>query len=59
MKMHSLKGINDKYGITVSMLKKMIQTGQITVVKVGSKNFIKECDIESYIDSNTKVATNV
>ena len=58
MKMYSLKQIHEKYGITVSMLKKLIQNKQITVVKIGAKNFIKEIDIEAYIDGNTRVAVN-
>ena len=59
MKMYSLKGVNEKYGITVSMLKKLIANGKITVVKIGAKNFIKEQDIEKYIDDNTREATHV
>ena len=53
MKMYSLKGVHDKYGITVSMLKKLIANGKITRVKIGAKNFIREDDIEAYIEKNT------
>lgn len=53
MKLHSLKDIADKYGITVAMLKKLIQHNQITRVKVGNKNFISEDVMEEYIASNT------
>ena len=59
MKLYSLKGINANYGITISMLKKLIVQGNLTVVKIGTKNFIKESDIEDYIDKNTRVGYNV
>ena len=58
MKMYSLKGINERYGITISMLKKLISNGKLTVVKIGNKNFVKESDIENYINVNTTEATN-
>ena len=51
--MHSIKGIHENYGISISMLKKLITNKTITVVKIGTKNFIKEEDIENYIDMNT------
>ena len=56
MKMYSLKDINNKYGISIPMLKKMVANRMITVVKIGTKNFIKESDIEQYIDANTREA---
>jgi predicted site-specific integrase-resolvase len=59
MKLYPLKGVHEEYGISISMLKKLIIQGKLTVVKVGAKNFIKEQDIEDYIDRNTKEATNV
>ncbi len=59
MKLYSLKGINEEYGITISMLKKLIATHKLTVVKIGNKNFIKESDIEDYIHKNTKEASDV
>ncbi len=59
MKLYSLKGINETYGITISMLKKLISTDKITVVKIGNKNFIKESDIEDYIERNTRTASDV
>ena len=51
--MHSIKGINEKYGISIPMLKKLVSNKMVTVVKVGTKNFIKESDIEKYIEDNT------
>ena len=56
MKMYSLKDINNKYGISIPMLKKMVANRMITVVKIGTKNFIKEADIEQYIEANTREA---
>ena len=58
MKMYSLRGINDRYGITISMLKKLIANKQISVTKIGAKNFIKEEDIERYIEDRTIKAEN-
>lgn len=51
--LYSLKEIEERYGIKVSMLKKLISNKEITVVKVGVKNFIRETDIEEYILSHT------
>lgn len=51
--MYSLRGVNDKYGISIPMLKKLVANEEITVVKVGNKNFIKEEDIHQYIDERT------
>ena len=59
MKLHSLKGIYEIYGISVPMLKKLVYAKQIEVVKVGSKNFIDEDTIEQYIKDNTVKAKNV
>ena len=58
MKMYSLRGVHEKYGITVSMLKKLIANKEITRVKIGAKNFIREDDIEAYIEKNTFRAYN-
>ena len=59
MKMYSLRGCNERYGITISMLKKLIVNKEITVVKIGTKNFIKEEDIEDYITKRTVKAKDV
>ena len=59
MKMYSLRGINEKYGISIPMLKKLVQNKDITVVKIGAKNFIKEEDIENYIEERTVRRENV
>ena len=59
MKLYSLKGIYETYGISVPMLKKLISNKQITVTKVGNKNFILDDTIHEYINKNTKEATNV
>jgi len=59
MKLYSLKGIYETYGISVPMLKKLIYNKQIAVTKVGNKNFIMDDTIEEYITKNTKEATNV
>ena len=56
MKLFSLKDISNRYGITIAMLKKLIQHNQITRVKVGNKNFISEDVMEEYIASNTITA---
>lgn len=59
MKMYSLKEIKEEYGISIPMLRKMINNGVITVVKVGAKNFIKKTDMDEYIERNTIKAENV
>ena len=59
MKLYSLKDIAQRYGVTVAMLKKLIQHNQITRVKVGNKNFISEDVIEDYIASNTIEAKGI
>lgn len=53
MKLYSLKEIQDTYGIKVSMLKKLISNREITVVKIGVKNFIRAEDVEDYISTHT------
>ena len=53
MKLHSLKDIATRYGISIPMLKKLISQNKITRVKVGAKNFISEEAIEDYINTNT------
>lgn len=57
-KLHSLKAIAQKYGISIPMLKKLISQNKITRVKVGVKNFISEEAIEEYINQNTINANN-
>ena len=59
MKLYSLKDIAQRYGVTVAMLKKLIQHNQITRVKVGNKNFISEDVMEEYIASNTIEAKGI
>ncbi len=53
MKLHSLKDIASRYGISLPMLKKLISQNKITRVKIGAKNFIPEEVIEAYINANT------
>ena len=53
MKLNSLKDTSSKYGISLSMLKKLVFNKDIDVVKIGTKNFIKEADIEAYIENRT------
>ena len=55
MRLNSLRGTSEKYGISLPMLKKLVFNKEITVVKIGAKNFIKEEDIEAYIDERTVV----
>lgn len=58
MKLNSLRETEEKYGVTVAMLKKLIANNQIERVKIGAKNFISEEVIEAYIEANTiKVAS--
>lgn len=52
-KLHSLKEISVRWGISVPMLKKLLSNGDISVVKIGVKNFIRESVIEKYIADNT------
>ena len=53
MKLYSLKGANEEYGITVAMLRKMIKNRDLSVTKIGNKNYIKRDDIEAYILDHT------
>ena len=53
MKMYSISGVHEKYGLTISMIRKLIYTKQWTTTKIGNKNFLKEDMIERYIDRNT------
>ena len=56
MNNHKVLSLNDvevEFGISVSMLKKLIINKEINVVKVGVKNFIKYVDVVGYIDSRT------
>ena len=52
-KLLSLNDVEEQFGIGVSMLKKLIINKEVTVVKVGVKNFIKYMDVVSYIDERT------
>ncbi len=54
-KLLSLNDVEEQFGIGVPMLKKLIMNKEITVVKVGVKNFIKYADVIEYIDSRTVV----
>jgi len=54
-KLLSLNDVEQQFGIGVSMLKKLIINKEITVVKVGAKNFVKHIDVISYIDERTVV----
>lgn len=52
-KIHSLKAVHEKFGISVPMLKKLILNGKIERVKIGVKNYISEEVVENYIADNT------
>lgn len=54
-KLYSIKQSSEITGISIPMLKKLIFNKQITVVKIGWKNFIKESTLQEYIDKNTVV----
>lgn len=53
MKMYSLRGISEKYGIGLPMLKKMVANKDLEVIKIGAKNFVREKEIENYIERRT------
>lgn len=53
-KLSSLKQIHDTYGISVSMLRKLISNKQLAVTKVGIKSFITADAIENFIQTSTK-----
>ncbi len=52
-KLLSFNDVEEQFGIGVSMLKKLLINKEITVVKVGAKNFMKYVDVMSYIDERT------
>ncbi len=52
-KVLNLKDIQEEFGISISMLKKLIINKEINVVKIGAKNHIKVCDLLAYIDERT------
>ncbi len=52
-KLLNLADVEVEFGISVSMLKKLIINKEISVVKVGVKNHLKISDIISYIDGRT------
>lgn len=52
-KLYSIKDTYETFGITESMMRKLILNKQIEYVKVGAKNFIKESTILAYINSRT------
>jgi len=54
-KLLSFNDVEEQFGIGVSMLKKLLINKEITVVKVGAKNFMKYVDVMSYIDERTVV----
>lgn len=52
-RLYSLLEIEQNRGIKVSTLKKLIYNGEISVVKVGNKNFVLESTIKEFIWRNT------
>ena len=52
MKLYSLKDISSTYGISVSMLKKLIYSGHIEHIRIGVKYFLTEEMIDTYIEKN-------
>ena len=52
-KLLSFNDVEEQFGIGVSMLKKLLINKEITVVKVGAKNFMKYVDVMGYIDERT------
>ncbi|MCW8895003.1 DNA-binding protein [Sulfurimonas sp.] len=49
----SIKDINNMGIIKSDMLRKLIYNRAITVVKIGSKNFIARDTLISYLEANT------
>ncbi len=49
----SIKQIDQMNLIKCDMLKKLIYTREIEVVKIGTKNFISRTSLISYLESNT------
>ena len=58
-KMYTLKQVHETYGISVSMLKKLIRNGELVAVKVGAKNFVEEAEIDGFIEKNRTGVKNV
>ena len=54
----SIKDISNMGIIKSDMLRKLIYNRAITVVKLGSKNFIARDTLITYLESNTIPATN-
>ncbi len=52
-KLYSLKDAEEESGIKVPMWKKLLANGEVSVVKVGVKNFLRASVIEKYIADNT------
>ena len=52
-KLYSIREAHSISGISIPMFKKLIQHKQISYVKVGNKNFIKESTLEEYINNRT------
>jgi len=49
----TIKDINDMGLIKSSMLKKLILSREIEVVKIGNKNHISRVELISYLERNT------
>ncbi len=49
----NLKLIEDLGIIKVSMMKKIISNGEISIVKIGNKIHIKRSELIRFIDANT------
>jgi len=57
-KLYNLSEAQETFGISQSMLKKLILNKEITCVKIGVKNHLKHCDLITYIDSRTVKAVS-
>ena len=54
----SIKDVNNMGAIKADMLRKLIFNREITVVKIGSKNFIARETLLKYLQDNVIPATN-
>lgn len=52
-KMYSIKSSSIETGISIAMIKKLIANKELSVVKVGNKNFIKESTLINYLNTRT------